>query len=130
MTELSDEEWQRWLQGLSHPNDLMNDLMNESSFDLGVGAPENDLDEADMLRFLAASPNELDGNPTTEHSWFSDCQQVPGADPKARYPFEQSIDDVHLLVQKLQHELATPLPDSLDETNHIESLQVQTKYDQ
>lgn len=102
MTEMSDTEWHQWLQEL--------DVVNECSFDFGVGAPEFDLDEADLLQLLAASPNEADGNLTTEHILgTSDGQRLPGADLKAHYPLEQSINDVHRLVQKLQHELATPL---------------------
>lgn len=112
MTEMSDTEWQQWLEDFSHPNDLM----NECSFDLGVGASEIDLDEADMLRFLAASPNEADGNPTKEHvPGISDGQRMPSADTKAHHPLEQAIDDVHRLVQKLQHELATPLARVLEQ---------------
>ena len=111
MTEMSDKEWQQWLQDLSHPNDLTNNC----SFDLGVGAPKIDLNEVNMLQFLTISPNEPNSNSTTEHSWFSNDQQVPDADPKDPYLFEQSINDVHLLMQKLQHELATLLTNFLDE---------------
>lgn len=102
MTEICDEDWQQWLKDLSHPSDLM----NEASLDLSVGGPEIDLDQAELLRFLAANPDEPDGSLTTDHiPWFSDDQWVPKEDTKTHSPLEQSIENMHRQVEKLQHEL-------------------------